>query len=274
MNYRNFDAETLEREYTPASRVENIQVYLDSYTQRGQSARQTISHQKLTYGNHPDEWLWYAPAGDTQNNDVRVEPLIIFVHGGFWRRLSADDGTFLTPKFHELGFSTACVNYSLCPTETLDVLVDQTSRAIEFLSTRHHARNTILIGHSAGAQLIAMAMCEKSASQFATAIFVSGVFDLEPIIHMSVNDAVKLDLESARRLSPINFTTQAKNTPIAVIWGENETNEFKRQSREFATTWSSSPNHSSAKTREITGRNHFDVLDELASPGVIGLADA
>ena len=91
---------------------------------------------------------------------------------------------------------------------------------------------------------------------------------------MSVNDAVKLDLESARRLSPINFTTQAKNTPIAVIWGENETNEFKRQSREFATTWSSSPNHSSAKTREITGRNHFDVLDELASPDVIGLTDA
>lgn len=274
MNYRNFDPETLEREYTPASRVENIQVYLDSYTQRGEAARQTISHQKLTYGNHPDEWLWYAPTGDIRNNDVLTEPLIVFVHGGFWRRLSADDGTFLTPKFHELGYSLASINYSLCPNENLDVLVDQTSRAIDFLSTRHHAQNIILIGHSAGAQLIAMAMCEKSACQFGAAIFVSGVFDLEPIVSMSVNDAVKLDLESARRLSPINFITQAKNTPIAVIWGENETDEFKRQSREFATTWSSSPNHSSAKTREIAGRNHFDVLDELASPVVIGLADA
>ena len=266
MVYRDFDDETLEREYTPASRVSDIQIYLESYRQRGESARIISKHSKLPYGDHPDEWLWYSP-----HTDLKKRSLIIFVHGGFWRRLSADDGTFLTPNWQRLGYSVASVNYSLCPNETLDVLVSQVSRAIKFLGSLHDPIKTILVGHSAGAQLAAMAVCEPLCPMFMGAIFVSGVFDLEPILHTSINNDVKLDSETARRLSPIHHIALAKNTPLALIWGENETDEFKRQSVEFARLWSESELRNAAKNHEIKERNHFDILDELAELSVLSL---
>ena len=266
MSYRNFDNDALEREYTPASLVQDVQIYLDSYERRGELARLAVNHQKIHYGDHPDEWLWYAPAIDRQH-----KKLIVLVHGGFWRKLSADDCTFLSPYWHQLGYSVASINYSLCPTETLDVLVDQTSRAIDFLTALHQPRNIVLVGHSAGAQLVAMSMCTLANHQFLHAIFVSGVFDLEPIMHMSVNEAVRLNAEKIQQLSPIHHVSSAKNTPVSVIWGENETNEFKRQSIEFAQVWSQPANKSSARTLEVKHRNHFDILDELAEESVLRL---
>ena len=267
MTWRSFSAAELEREYTPASCIENIQIYLDEYARAGQASRQKLSHAKLQYASHDDSWLWFAEKAESKK-------LIIFVHGGFWRRLSADDGTFLTPGWQSLGFNVASVNYSLCPSEPLETLVSQTSQAIDFLAKRHEPQNITLIGHSAGAQLVAMKLCNPDTPKFGSAIMVSGVFDLEPIVNTSVNDAVRLTVQTAQARSPINFVTKAQDTPMAVIWGENETSEFKRQSKEFATAWSSVKNHSIATQKEFKSRNHFDILYELISQDVIDLPSA
>ncbi|HBQ51771.1 MAG TPA: alpha/beta hydrolase, partial [Acidimicrobium sp.] len=79
MTWQKYSVADLEREYTPASRVENIQNYLDEYARAGRASRQTISHAKLKYGSHDDAWLWLAESAKSQT-------LIVFVHGGFWRR--------------------------------------------------------------------------------------------------------------------------------------------------------------------------------------------
>ncbi len=267
MTWQSYSAADLEREYTPASRVENIQVYLDEYARAGQASRQKISHAKLQYGSHNDAWLWLAENATTRK-------LIVFVHGGFWRRLSADDGTFLTPGWHDSGFNVASINYSLCPTESLPTLVNQTSQAIDFLSKQFAPEDITLIGHSAGAQLVAMKLCNSNSPKFGGAIMVSGVFDLAPIVNTSINEAVKLTTQTSQTLSPINFVADAPDTPMAVIWGENETNEFKRQSKDFASAWAAVKNHSSATQQEFKSRNHFDVLHELTSQRVIDLPSA
>ena len=271
MTWQRYNVTDLEREYTPASRIENIQIFLDEYATRGTRSRQTISHAKLQYGQHNDAWLWLAQ--NITTNETRKK-LIVFVHGGFWRRLSADDGTFLTPGWHDLGFSAAFINYSLCPNESLETLVSQTSRAIDYLLQSYEPRNITLIGHSAGAHLVAMKLCNTNSPKFGGAIMVSGIFDLEPIVNTSVNDAVRLDERSARTLSPINIVANAQDTPLAVIWGENETDEFKRQSQEYATAWSSFESHSKAKQKEFESRNHFDILYELIKQDVIDLPSA
>ena len=267
MTWHSYSAAELEREYTPASRVENIQVYLDEYARAGQASRQKISHAKLQYGTHNDAWLWLAENATSQK-------LIVFVHGGFWRRLSADDGTFLTPGWHDLGFDVASINYSLCPNESLPTLVSQTSQAIDFLLERYAPEEITLIGHSAGAQLVAMKLCNSNSPKFGGAIMVSGVFDLAPIVNTSVNEVVKLTAQTAQALSPINFVADAQDTPIAVIWGENETDEFKRQSTDFANAWTSVNDHSKARQKEFASRNHFDILYELTSQHVIDLPSA
>ena len=51
MTWREYSETELEREYTPASRVANIQIYLDDYATRGDHARQTISHQQINVKN-------------------------------------------------------------------------------------------------------------------------------------------------------------------------------------------------------------------------------
>ncbi len=270
MSWYDFSPTELEREYTPASCVEDVQIYLNQYLSAGTRSRQTFRHEKLTYGQHVDEWLWLAPLTNTKNHERK---LVVFVHGGFWRRLSADDGTFLTPGFQQLDYDFASINYSLCPNEPLETLIDQTQRAIRFLQTTYNPSNITLIGHSAGAHLIAMALSNNSTIKFAKAILVSGIYDLEPIVKTSVNDATQLNADSAKRLSPINLVSQASNTPITVIWGENETDEFKRQSRDFAASWAQEKTHEQIVICEISKRNHFDVLYDLPTQGVIGLTN-
>ena len=276
MSWRDYSPDELEREYTPASRVENIQKYLDHYANAGVHSRQNIRHEKLQYGQHTDEWMWLAPHTETEVNSKNkgTNKLVAFVHGGFWRRLSADDGTFLTPNWHQLGYDYASINYSLCPNESLETLVNQTQRAIQFLQSSYEAANITLIGHSAGAHLIAMALGSNTGARFARVILVSGIFDLEPITRTSVNEATRLDTKSAEQLSPINFISQALDTPLTIIWGENETDEFKRQSRDFASAWNKETSHSPAITQEIAERNHFDILYELPTKEMVGSAGA
>lgn len=277
MTWRKYSATELEREYTPASRIANIQIYLDDYATRGDHARQTISHQQVKYGQHPDEWFWHAPIDSPATESRKI---FVFVHGGFWRRLSANDGTFLTPAWRNLGRDTASINYSLCPSESLEVLVDQTARAIQFLTTMYEPSEMLLVGHSAGAHLVAMNLCTNNETKYAGALLISGIYDLEPILHTSINNDIKLNATSAQTLSPIkhlaqNTTLKVKNnTPVAIVWGENETDEFKRQSSEFASAWSVSNPASLLRTKEIASRNHFDVLDDLAKSDVIDLLDA
>ena len=277
MTWRKYSATELEREYTPASRVANIQTYLDDYATRGHHARQTISHQQIKYGEHPDEWMWHAPIDSPKTESYKI---FVFVHGGFWRRLSANDGTFLTPAWRNLGYDTASINYSLCPSESLEKLVDQTKQAIQFLTTMYKPAEMLLVGHSAGAHLVAMNLYTENETKYAGALLISGIYDLEPILHTSINNDIKLNETTANNLSPINHLARnttlkiKNNTPVAIVWGENETDEFKRQSTEFATAWSVSNPGSPSLTKEIASRNHFDVLDDLAKSDVIDLLGA
>jgi arylformamidase len=52
--------------------------------------------------------------------------------------------------------------------------------------------------------------------------------------------------------------------PAVVAWGEIETSEFKRQSRAFAARLA--VDGTACTTLEVSGRNHFDVVLDLADP--------
>ncbi|MGZ5909280.1 MAG: alpha/beta hydrolase, partial [Reyranella sp.] len=52
--------------------------------------------------------------------------------------------------------------------------------------------------------------------------------------------------------------------PSLVCWGENETDQFKRQSRAFARAMREAD--AECVELESAGRNHFDVILDLADP--------
>jgi arylformamidase len=261
--HRGLSLDEIERQYQPSLRIASLTEVIREYGSRGAAERAAVEHRRLTYGDHPDEWLWYAPPPE------EGAPLHVFVHGGYWRRLSADDGTLSSSHFHRHGAASASLNYSLCPLEPLPVLVDQVRRALRWLV--HHAgelghspRNVHVTGHSAGAHLAAMAVLATDV-ELAGATLVSGIFDLTPIPLTTINDDARLDNSLARELSPLAHLRQHR-TPITVAVAEHDTDEFRRQSLQWAAEWAALPGNTPPVTQVVLDRHHFDIVFDLADP--------
>jgi arylformamidase len=260
--YRDLTREEVEREYQPALHVPSLQAVIDDYRERGVAAREALPHRRHQYGGHPDEWLWYVSAPS-----VRA-PLVVFLHGGSWRRLSADDGSLLAPGAHLSGCAFASVNYSLCPHEPLEVLVQQARRAVAHLAEEaasygHDPRRIIVVGHSAGAHLAAMvAVHDPRPRAF---VLVSGVFDILPIVFTPINDDVRLTVDDALRLSPQSLIGYSP-AECVVAWSMGDTDEFRRQALEWAKRWGEVQGNRPATAVVEPHRNHFDVVDDLFDP--------
>jgi arylformamidase len=260
--YRDLTLEQVEQEYQPAVHVESLQAVIDDYHERGVAARESLHHQRHQYGGHPDEWLWYVAAPSSR------APLVVFLHGGDWRHLSADDGSLLAPGAHLAGCAFASANYSLCPHEPLEVLVQQARRAVAHLVEDarrygHDPRRVIVVGHSSGAHLAAMvAVHDPRPAAF---VLVSGIFDLTPIVYTPINDDVRLTAGDAARLSPQSLISYSP-ADCVVAWSMGDTDECRRQALEWAKRWSDSPGNRRATAVVEPNRHHFDVIDDLFDP--------
>ncbi len=92
---------------------------------------------------------------------------------------------------------------------------------------------------------------------------ISGVFDLEPLRHHEIGDALKLDEVAVRRLSPL-YLRPATKAPFVLAVGGDEGNEFRRQSQAMADAWSEQG--MPIEIMELPGKNHFSALDALTDP--------
>ena len=106
-------------------------------------------------------------------------------------------------------------------------------------------------GWSAGGHLTAMAMSHPAVK---AGLAISGIYDLEPMRLSYINDKLRLDEDEARRNSP---GPTAKRLFIA--YGADELPELRRQSEDYATLLGT-------QGASVPRRNHFTVLEELASP--------
>jgi arylformamidase len=257
--YRGLTRSEVEYEYQPSLHVPSLQPILDEYHRRGVDARESLTHHRHTYGGHPDEWLWYVP-GPSQR-----APLVVFFHGGYWRQLSADDGTLIAPAAHLAGCAFASVNYSLCPHEPLEVLVQQARRAVAHLVEEadrygHDPRRVHVVGHSAGAHLAAMVAVHDTRP--AGFVLVSGIFDITPIVFTPINDDVRLTAGDAVRLSPLSLIGPT-TAGCVVGWSMGDTDEFRRQALEWAKRWNETPGNRAAIAVVEPSRHHFNVIDDL-----------
>ena len=90
---------------------------------------------------------------------------------------------------------------------------------------------------------------------------VSGIYDIQPLIKTSVNEALCLDRDEALRNSPL-FYKLKDFPPTIVAWGEIETDQFKKQSKIFANKLIE--DKIPVRTLEVKNKNHFDVILDLA----------
>lgn len=129
--------------------------------QRGQKSEAPQAQGKRTfaYGRDPLQQLDFYPAQNARG----PAPLVIFVHGGGWKRGSKDtaDGGWKAPHYTAAGYAYASINYRLVPGATVEQQGADIAAALKYLLGQAgrlgiDPHRVVLMGHSAGAHLVAL----------------------------------------------------------------------------------------------------------------------
>jgi arylformamidase len=226
----------------------------------------------LRYGEQGAETLdLFLPAAPAN------APVLVFIHGGYWRSLDKADQSFVAPAFVDAGALVVIPNYALCPAVTIDTIALQMARALAWVhrhAAQHggDARRIVVAGHSAGGHLAAMLLaCDGSKlgadlpRRLTTrALAISGLFDLEALRRTPfLASDLWLTKASVRRLSPASFPPPAGATLHALVGGD-ESEEFKRQNALIRERWGSVV---VPVCEAVPGHNHLTILDDVAAPG-------
>lgn len=257
-----------EKEYDNRGRVPDHPEIFTRWEREGASYRAATPGAEigLTYGPSPRQTIDFFPAKD---NDAQT-PLALFIHGGWWRSLDPRMFSQLAAGPNARGVSVTIAGYDFCPQVSVATIIDEMRAACLWL-WRKHAKRIFVYGHSAGGHLAACMVAQDwktfasgaPADLVPAAYAISGVFDLAPLLQVTPNQDLRLDAAEARRVSPLFWKMPAGRTLDAVV-GSLESSEFLRQSRIIAEGWGT--RGVATRYEEITGANHFTVVDALSDP--------
>lgn len=183
---------------------------------------------------------------------------LVYIHGGYWQELDRTFSRFAALALRHRGFGCVVVGYPTAPSGSIPDMIHACADAIRWTRTALRPQSLVVCGSSAGAHLAACASVEPGVEVDGLLLF-SGVFDLEPLVATSVNNALGLTIGDAKALSPLNHTPSS--APTFIAWGEYETPWFK----ELSATYAGYLREHGTQTHihESLGRNHFDVVFDL-----------
>ncbi len=101
---------------------------------------------------------------------------------------------------------------------------------------------------------------------FHSALSLSGLFQLEPLLGLSQNAALRLDRATAQALSPA-LLEPLNLSPLVLAVGVDESAEFHRQSALIETVWGDAG--LTVDYLNLPGRNHFTIVDDLGEGGIL-----
>jgi arylformamidase len=221
--------------------------------------------QELHYGNGP-----------LMNLDFRAatspgRPLLVYVHGGYWRARDKRNFGYIFEAFAAADVNVALLNYDLCPQVTVEhicreiqaafIWLCQQAKTLGFDPAQIHA-----CGHSAGAHVLAMALAQGTScaslpdGMIRHAYLVSGIYELSPVLNITVNAEVQLQPEDVAKLSPVRFPA-SRQTHYHVIVGGAEPEGWIEQSRHFAQHVQAQG--APVKLTTLENRHHFSILEDL-----------
>lgn len=221
----------------------------------------------LSYGDTADERLDLFPARRAH------APLLVFIHGGWWRSLDKSDFSFIAPEYARAGINVAITNYTLVPHATIEDIVVQQLRALAWLyrnAERYDIdRDRIIVsGHSAGAHLTAMLLAatwpvyadDLPVDLVKGGVMLSGLYDLAPVqLADFINADLQLTPQRVARLSPASMP-QSGRAPFITAVGGLESDEFKRQNALIGRQWKA--NH--LRDIALPDENHLTICDAFS----------
>jgi arylformamidase len=236
--YKDFKQDELEYQYNP--RV-SVPEYPELAKVRAAQARKVRESAKswlnVPYGSSPREMLDIYAADNTGG------PVLVYIHGGYWRSGSKEDNCNFVPTFTKRGATVVLVEYDLCPQVSVSDIVRQTRASIAWVYrniTRYGANPAKLYvsGHSAGGHLTAMALAHDWAKDgmpedlIKGAVATSGVYDLEMVMKISVQEQVRMTPEAAKVNSPMLNPPRVR-CPLVVAVGAAEPQGWQQISQDY-----------------------------------------
>jgi len=261
------DADWYDRMYNNRAMVPDFGQYFDRWVRESTVARSQACSTSVAYGPHSTETLDIFPANRPG------APVLVFIHGGYWRFLDKFDHSFVALPFQRAGCTVVVPNYALCPAVTVPDITLQMVRALAWVS-RHIAgyggdpRRITVAGHSAGGHLAAMLMaCQWQAvgpdlppHVVRNALSISGLHELESVRRSPMlQSGLLLTDEDVLKASPAWLPAPARGELMCVVGGD-ESEEFLRQNALMQQAWG---NQRVPQALAMPGRQHFSMLDAL-----------
>jgi len=260
-----------DRMYNNRALVPGFATHLQQWISDSAMARDQLTClTDLSYGAGPNETLDIFPAADAK------APVLVFLHGGYWRSLDKSDHSFIAPPFVKQGVCVVVPNYALCPAVTVPQIVLQMVKALAWIwryisewggdPARIH-----VAGHSAGGHLAAMVMAcqwqrhavDLPADLVKSALSVSGLYELESISRSPMLQAdLRLDATQVLQCSPAWMPAPAQGRLLSVA-GSLESAEFLRHNRLIRKAWGA---QRVPVCEELYGLQHFSILEALSKP--------
>ncbi len=273
-----FDPAWLDRMYNNRALVPDHADYFARWADESRLARQTLDCRlDLPYGRSAGEKLdVFLPASNALAGKHGA-PVLVFIHGGYWRSLDKADHSFVAPALAAAGACVVVPNYDLCPAVTIPDIALQMVKALAWTYREvaayggDPARITVA-GHSAGGHLAAMLLaCDwprwapgLPADLVKNALSISGLYELDSVMHTPfLKDALRLTPQQVLRASPA-WMPAPRTGQLYSVAGGNESPEFWRHNALIQQAWGKKV---VPVSEDLAGLNHFSVVEAMLKPG-------
>jgi acetyl esterase/lipase len=234
---------------------------------------------EIAYGGDPLQRLDFTPAARG------AAPLVLFIHGGGWRRGDKRMAARMAAHFHGRGYAFASINYRLAPDATVDQQGADTAAALARLLDDAprlgiDRRKVMLIGHSAGAHLAALVGTDPAylAAHHIPVASISGVVLLDgagydvprqvaqagPLLRRLYTNAFGTDEAFQRRVSPIAHVAAPNAARFLILHIASRPDDSGAQSRALAAALRDAGTPAEVASVD---NSHAEIFRDFGTPG-------